>query len=724
MEDLAGKQLGPYQVVAPLGEGGMAAVYKAFHPAMERYVALKVLPRHFAGDPEFVARFAREARLLAQLQHPHILPVFDFGQADGYSYLAMPLVETGTLAGWLTGQPLPLSTVRAVMLQLADALGYAHARGLVHRDIKPSNVLVDAGGHCLLTDFGLARMLEGSVNLTASGAILGTPAYMSPEQGQGQPLDARSDLYSLGVVLYELAVGRKPYNAETPMAVMIKHLQDPLPLPRQLNPALPEAVERAILKALAKDPADRYQSAADFAQALRAALPEVEQPEPPPAKQSERRVAAPPGRRSWAGPAVGLGLVGLAVITVWALASTLKPPAASPTHTPETPAATAQSLVTTAAPSAPAPATQTSPPAGAPTPAAAPTSSAPTSSAPTSSAVISAPAEFTGSLIVAAGDYLYRLRRDPDTGQISTTRLPGSNSNWFFRDLPPVAPAPDGQALLYALDDPKRTVILNLETGGQTFIADDEAHCLSWSPDGQRITFAARWEGTYGLYVYTLASRAVDLVYAPPSAAYGAAGRLHGRIECGAHVWIGPDRLLFQAFQGEMPASVTFGNPDELNPNATLLAGLGQTVALSHVDALWQLVDFCGASGPALVRDAGGSYFVAESVTSLADLGTRRLPCDDCEQIGFTLDGCGLYAVQVPGPRLYMLAPATYEATAELTLAAIPQDGVWIGNPMSAQYATLNLSGLVHWVDLASGATVELATVEGFPRQLVAWLPD
>jgi serine/threonine protein kinase len=274
VEDLTGKQFGPYQIVAPLGEGGMAAVYKAYHPAMERYIALKVLPRHMAFSEEFLTRFRREAKLLAQLQHPHILPVFDYGEVDGYPYIVMPFIVSGTLADILRKQRLSLPEVRRILTQIGDALSYAHGRGMIHRDIKPSNVLIDERGNCLLTDFGLARMVEAAEKLTTSGSIMGTPAYMSPEQGMGSNTDYRSDLYSLGVILYEMITGRVPYTAETPVAVVFKHIQDPLPAARKFNPNLPEALELVLLKSLAKNPEDRYQTADEFVQAVQRVIPE------------------------------------------------------------------------------------------------------------------------------------------------------------------------------------------------------------------------------------------------------------------------------------------------------------------------------------------------------------------------------------------------------------------------------------------------------------------
>ena len=319
MEDLTGKQLGQYRIVAPLGEGGMAAVYKAYQPSMDRHVAIKVLPRQYASDPEFVGRFEREAKVIASLEHTNILPVHDFGEADGYTYIVMRFVEGGTLADSLQGQPLPLPTICHVVSQIARALDYAHSRGVVHRDVKPSNVLIDDQGNCLLTDFGIAKMVEVTGRFTTTGAFIGTPTYASPEQCLGHPLDWRSDIYSLGVVLYQMATGRPPFVAETPMAIVVKHINDPLPLPRSLNPALPKSVERTILKALAKAPEDRYQETGEMARALATACEQ----EAASAEVGTRPAAHPiprpaPARKmpTWSWVAGGLALV--IVLTVLA----------------------------------------------------------------------------------------------------------------------------------------------------------------------------------------------------------------------------------------------------------------------------------------------------------------------------------------------------------------------------------------------------------------------
>jgi serine/threonine protein kinase/formylglycine-generating enzyme required for sulfatase activity len=276
-ETLTGHTLGHYQLLERLGRGGMATVYKAYQPGLDRYVAVKILPTYMARDSDFSARFRREARAIARLNHPNILPVYDFGQDKGLNYIVMRYVEAGTLKE-LLGQPLDLRTTLDIISQVGGALDYAHQEGVIHRDVKPSNVLMDRGEWALLGDFGLARMMEASVRLTGTGVGVGTPTYMSPEQGQGTTVDARSDVYSLGIMLFEMLTGRVPYQAETPMAVVIKHLTAPLPLPRDANPSIPEAAERVIFKALAKDPADRYQTAGELVEALRWVVEEAEMP--------------------------------------------------------------------------------------------------------------------------------------------------------------------------------------------------------------------------------------------------------------------------------------------------------------------------------------------------------------------------------------------------------------------------------------------------------------
>lgn len=273
MEDLTGKQLGSYRIVAQIGEGGMASVFKSYQPKMDRYIALKILPRHLSKNSVFVERFSQEARVIAKLEHPHILPVFDFGEEDGYTYLAMRFVEGGSLGNLLKkNRKLELPQITRFIAQVGGALDYAHKQGVIHRDFKPGNVLLDKFENCLLTDFGIAKLMEATTNLTATGGILGTPAYISPEQGMGEKIDHRSDIYSLGVVLYQMVTGDLPYKADTPMAVIFQHIHAPLPLPQEKVPHLPDPIERIILKSLSKNANDRFGSAAEMVNALEHAV--------------------------------------------------------------------------------------------------------------------------------------------------------------------------------------------------------------------------------------------------------------------------------------------------------------------------------------------------------------------------------------------------------------------------------------------------------------------
>jgi ligand-binding sensor domain-containing protein/tRNA A-37 threonylcarbamoyl transferase component Bud32 len=293
-----GQMLGPYRIISQVGQGGMARVYQAYHAAMDRYVALKVLPSQLAENPEFTGRFQQEARIIARLEHPQILPVHDYGESEGVAYLVMRYLEGGTLKDRLHEHPPSLSEIDHYFGQLAEALAYAHARGVVHRDLKPSNVMVDLHGHLFLTDFGIAKLLEGSSKLTGTGTLMGTPDYMSPEQAQGLKVDQRTDIYSLGIILYEMVTGRVPFEAETPLAVILAHVNAPLPLPSSLKPGLSPAIERVLLKALAKSPDDRFASIDEFHAAWKKAVLEATTlplaPAPAPAVPPSVPPSAPP----------------------------------------------------------------------------------------------------------------------------------------------------------------------------------------------------------------------------------------------------------------------------------------------------------------------------------------------------------------------------------------------------------------------------------------------
>lgn len=312
MSDLIGRTLGPYQVLEQLGAGGMATVFQAYQPSMDRYVAIKVLPRHLARDPNFRARFDREARTIARLEHRHILPVYDVGQEDDIHFLVMRYTDGGTLSDLAASGKLAPERAVELVAQVGEALDYAHKQGVVHRDIKPANVLIGRDGNALLSDFGIARIYEDTMNLTGEGAMIGTPYYMAPEQVQGRPADARSDIYALGVILYELLTGRRPFLAETPLAVALMHVHDPLPPPRRLNPSISEALERVMLRAMAKNPEDRFQTAGAFVEALRALPPDqlmIGTAAPQPASKTlvlEPQGAVTPGAITQTAPQPGL----------------------------------------------------------------------------------------------------------------------------------------------------------------------------------------------------------------------------------------------------------------------------------------------------------------------------------------------------------------------------------------------------------------------------------
>lgn len=250
----------------------MATVYKAFDPNTDRFVALKILPEHLSSNPDFRTRFQREAKAIARLEHLHILPVFAYGEDGQIAYLVMRYMQAGTLSERVESGPLSLDEIDRLLKQVASALDYAHKQGVLHRDVKPKNVLLDEYGNSYLTDFGIAKIVETTTDLTGN-SILGTPKYMSPEQCRGEKkLTPATDIYSLGIVLFEMLTGQPPFDAETPIAVIHMQLNEPLPLPRSLRPEIPEGVEMVVLRALAKRPEDRYTTASEMARAFHEAL--------------------------------------------------------------------------------------------------------------------------------------------------------------------------------------------------------------------------------------------------------------------------------------------------------------------------------------------------------------------------------------------------------------------------------------------------------------------
>ncbi|NPV87177.1 MAG: serine/threonine protein kinase [Anaerolineae bacterium] len=331
MSDLSGKSIGRYHIKALLGKGGMAEVYRAYDTLLEREIAVKVIRAERSGDESFLKRFEREARAIASLQHPHIVRVHDAGETDGDPYLVMDYLPGGTLKEYIerAGQnrPIPVRQAARLLAPIARALEYAHQHHIVHRDVKPANILLTANGEPMLSDFGIVKLLEDdATQLTVRGMGIGTPEYMSPEQWKGAA-DARSDIYALGVVFYEMVTGVRPYTANTPAAVMLKHLTTPLPPARQHVPSLPEAVDAILARALAKDPQDRYPDMGGFA----ADLEKLAQEEKPliifTQRQSEQKAATEGGARRfplWAAGGIGVVLGALTALCVFgALAAVL-----------------------------------------------------------------------------------------------------------------------------------------------------------------------------------------------------------------------------------------------------------------------------------------------------------------------------------------------------------------------------------------------------------------
>lgn len=451
---------GRYRIEALLGQGGMSAVYKGVDPNLRRTVAIKLIHPHLASDPEFVRRFEEEAAAVAALRHPNIIQVYDFNHDDDTYYMVLEFVEGETLAARLqhlrtANRRLPLDKALTLMATVSEAVHNAHERGLIHRDLKPANVMIDASGRPVLMDFGLAKIVGGSKQ-TATGAIMGTPAYISPEQVRGEKPDRRTDIYALGIMLFEMACGQVPFDADSALTLMLKHVNEPPPDIRTLNPGLSEGVAQLIEKAIAKNPAERFQTAHELADSLREAATTravpastvVSAPPPPlpvtPVSATVRlETSAPPPavQSKW----VWGGLIGLVLLVGTglglALLNGLAP--ASPGVTPSLPAVAALTPVTTtptrplptltvAPPSATLAASATTAPSATPPPASeTPSPSAPPPSATPPPSPTALAARITA-MSVSNGRYMVDF-----TTVNYVAALPGYHIHLFFDTVPP-----------------------------------------------------------------------------------------------------------------------------------------------------------------------------------------------------------------------------------------------------------------------------------------------
>lgn len=342
MNTLIGKTLGQYHILSEIGRGGMAVVYKAEQTSLNRFVALKVLFPNFTGDSTSVERLHREAQAAARLDHPNIVEIYEVGEYEGLHFIAMKYVDGKPLDAILQQGPLPPARALKILAQVASALDYAHRHNVVHRDIKPSNIIVSAGDRITLTDFGLAKG-AGSATLTSSGALVGTPAYMSPEQARGDEIDYRADIYALGVVAYEMLAGRPPFTGN-PLSIIMAHASQTPPPLRQFRPDLPPEVEAVVMKALAKEPAERCSTAGEFAAALRQALTQ-------PAASAKTQPAASLAPAAAGRPRLVWGIAGAIVVVAliigfgaWATSGRGQL-AAPPAETPTIPIPTPTELV-------------------------------------------------------------------------------------------------------------------------------------------------------------------------------------------------------------------------------------------------------------------------------------------------------------------------------------------------------------------------------------------
>ncbi len=592
-----GETVGPYKIIQYLGQGGMATIYRAQQVTLDRDVALKVIHPALKDDQSFLLRFKREASIVAKLNHPNIVPVYDFGEFEGVSYIVMRYIEGQTLKDILTDQKLGTKQILDILRPVADALAYAHSRGVLHRDVKPSNVLIDNEGNVYLADFGLARIAQSNDSTLSQDMIIGSPQYISPEQGKGEAADDRSDIYSLAVVVYEMFTGHIPFAGDTPYTTILSHINDPLPPPRQFNAKIQPAVEQVLVKALAKDRDQRFRNVREFMRALENAVRgpvEDNEPVAPILIAESRPIASNPigdfvnrvrvGMETREPPVfiiagitllclllacvLGTGYLATQNSTLAAMfggrstAPTRALPVIITTPTYAGFAITPAALLTQAAGALNPPALATATPARPAAPRGKIAYTIATGELAEQHAVWVANADGTSAHLIAETSMWPAL--SPDSTQIAYYRMKSENGIWIQNldgsnarrvvsgsEVCCVSWAPDAKRIAYFKG--------NLKLGGTIYIANADGTGAteigpgfnpSWAPTGGRLAYAGCMPNTSqcGIFVYTIA---------------GASSRLITRDNGGGPQWspLG-DKIVYQADDGKSHINVFVVNAD------------------------------------------------------------------------------------------------------------------------------------------------------------------
>jgi serine/threonine protein kinase len=600
-----GERIGEFEIGEAIGQGGMATVYKAYQPSVDRYVAIKILPRLLSEDPSYLKRFQHEAHMIARLEHRAILPIYAYGEHDGQPYLVMRLLGSGSLRRLLFDGPLEIDLALRLIEQIGEALDYAHSRGVIHRDLKPSNILLDEYGNAYLTDFGIAKVLGKTTQITGHG-VVGTPHYMSPERCQGKPATPSSDIYSLGTILFELLTGRPPYDAETPLAVMYMQVREPIPSACMLNPLLPPALDAIIARSMAKRPDDRYPTAASLVADLRrlAAVPyqpsEASRAGTVSTSRPLKQVEKPRSRPLWRRIAAAGGLAA-ALAVGWLLVSFAGGNLAQPpSETPARPSATGTTQATSE--------TATTPP---------------TAATSTHSPAVSPTAwleTVTPGLILAAppapGRIVFFTGGAGDTAEIGIAKADGTEqqiitNNAYYDGEPDWSP--DGLWIAFesSRTGNKDIYVMDASGGGVRQLTTDDApdRHPDWSPDGMVIVYESGSGDDIELYTITQDGSTVERLttntsgdraprFSPDGTRIAFMTDRHGPWEIAVMVYPASDATIY-----DCPASgcrFPAWSPDSGQIAFNTLDAVGQ------VEGIWLLDVETGQSTPLLLMaDAG-----------------------------------------------------------------------------------------------------------------------